>query len=118
MANWEELNFRERELQEQEERIMAETRQVESVTEYYQNFSQQEQRFFYDLSEKSYHTESNLTSFLNQKMGELDFKTKRILSDLDQASEELQGNRRQIIYDLEELDYDRQKLAFEEIEER
>ena len=38
MANWEELNFRERELQEQEERIMAETRQVESVTEYYQNF--------------------------------------------------------------------------------
>lgn len=32
MANWEELNFRERELQEQEERIMAETRQVESVT--------------------------------------------------------------------------------------
>ena len=60
MANWEELNFRERELQEQEERIMAETRQVESVTEYYQNFSQQEQRFFYDLSEKSYHTESTL----------------------------------------------------------
>ena len=43
MANWEELNFRERELQEQEERIMAETRQVESVTEYYQNFSQNKQ---------------------------------------------------------------------------
>ena len=32
MANWEELNFRERELQEQEERIMAKTLQVESVT--------------------------------------------------------------------------------------
>ncbi|GAX48372.1 DUF3958 family protein [Pseudolactococcus reticulitermitis] len=118
MATWEELNFRERELQEQEDRIMAETQQVESVTEYYRNFSQQEQRFFYDLSEKFYHTESELTSFLNQKMGELDFKTKRILSDLDQASEELQGNRRQIIYDLEELGYDRQKLAFEESEGR